>query len=232
MEIWLAAGLGGLLLVLGQWLCRLATQRHHSTLDQLDNQALQLALELLQNLQKHRGLGSQNDDIGRRQREAIAAQLDELWQRWPAEALDLPEIADAWPRLRVKPQDFNAHNQLIECLLGAIHLLELRLGERNGQITAGLGEACRSLEDLARLRGLAVRAANHSRCPLELQIQMRYLCQRLAGPSCESRIRDIVARLDSELIAAPQVRLAPADCFALLTPIIDERLQGLRLSLA
>ena len=164
MEIWLAAGLGGLLLVLGQWLCRLAAQRHHSTLDRLDNQALQLALELLQNLQKHRGLGSQNDDTGRRQREAIAVQLDELWQRWPAQTQDLPEIADAWPRLRVKPQDFNAHNQLIECLLGAIHLLELRLGERNGQITAGLAEACCAASPCAPPITRAARWNCRSRC--------------------------------------------------------------------
>src|SRR5690606_25805872 len=144
----------------------------------------------------------------------------------------LPDIAASWPALRERPQDFNGHSQLIERLLEAIHLLELRLGERNAQVTRGLGDACRALEDLARLRGLAVRAANHERCPLELQIQMRYLCQRLAGPSCESGVRAVLARLDRELIGASKVSLKPSDCFALLTPIIDERLQGLRLSLA
>lgn len=60
---------------------------------------------------------------------------------------------------------------------------------------------------------------------------MRYLCQRLAGPSCEQRILLVIDRLDRELIGATKVRLAPMDCFALFTPIIDERLQGLRLSL-
>lgn len=232
MEIWLATGLAAALLLSGSLLHHCAVRRRHARLDRRDNDALQLALELLQNLQKHRGLGSQSDEPTRRQRATIAQLLDDLWRRWPASELRLAELDRGWPTLRAAAGDFNGHCRLIEQLLEVVHLLELRLGERNAQITAGLGEACRGLEDLARLRGLAVRAANHERCPLELQIQMRYLCQRLATGSCENPVREVLGRLDRELIGAAKVRLGPGECFALLTPIIDERLQGLRLSLA
>jgi len=232
MDIWLSPALGALLLLSATAWSRLARRRRQGTQDRLHKDALQLALELLQNLQKHRGLGPLNDAQSLRQRAAIAQQLDQLWQRWPSAERRLPALAAAWPTLRGQPADFNGHCQLIEQLLEAIQLLELRLGEQQAQVSTGLAEACRALEDLGRLRALAVRAANHQRCPLELQIQMRYLCQRLAGPACEQRIREVIGRLERELIGAPKVRLAPMDCFALLTPIIDERLQGLRLSLA
>lgn len=232
MDIWLSPLLGTLLLLGAPAGLQLARRRRLAAHDQRHNQALQLALELLQNLQKHRGLGPLSDAQSLSQRSAIAQQLDRLWQRWPSADQRLPDLGAAWPALRGQPADFNGHCHLIERLLEAIQLLELRLGEHHRQITAGLSEACRSLEDLGRLRALSVRAANHPRCPLELQIQMRYLCQRLAGPSCEQRILLVIERLDRELIGATKVRLAPMDCFALLTPIIDERLQGLRLSLA
>ncbi|MGH8354473.1 MAG: hypothetical protein ACRERY_13225 [Pseudomonas sp.] len=232
MEIWLSPALGaGLLLTATAWL-HLARRRRQGARERRHHDALQLALELLQNLQKHRGLGPLKDAPSLHQRAAIAQQLEQLWQRWPSAECRLPALAAAWPALRGNPADFNGHCQLIERLLAAIQLLELRLGEHHAQVSAALGEACRALEDLGRLRALAVRAANHPRCPLELQIQMRYLCQRLAGPACEQRVREVIGRLERELIGAAKVRLAPTDCFALLTPIIDERLQGLRASLA
>jgi hypothetical protein len=232
MAIWLTPLLATLaLLAANSWML-LARRRRQRARERLYNNSLQLALELLQNLQKHRGLGPLKDAQSQDQRAAIARQLDRLWQGWPSAAQRLPELGTSWPALRAQPADFNGHCQLIEQLLEAIQLLELRLGEHHAQATAGISEACRSLEDLGRLRAFSVRAANHPRCPLELQIQMRYLCQRLAGPSCEQQIRTVIERLDRELIGAAQIRLAPMDCFALLTPIIDERLQGLRASLA
>lgn len=232
MTLWLSPLLGALLLSIATASLHLVRRRHHARRAHAHTQALQLALELLQYVQKHRGLGALDDGQSRQQRAAIAQQLDRLWQRWPAAEQRLPPLATAWPALRGQPADFNGHCQLIERLLEAIHLLELRLGEHHGPATAGLADACRGLEDLGRLRALAVRAAGHARCPLELQIQMRYLCQRLSAASCERRIQAVIERLDLELIGASRVRLAPTDCFALLTPIIDERLQGLRASLA
>lgn len=231
MAIWLTPLLAALALLASHSWLLLARRRRRRVRQRLYNSSLQLALELLQNLQKHRGLGPLEDAQSQDQRAAIARQLDRLWQGWPGAAQRLPELSSAWPALRTQPADFNGHCQLIERLLEAIQLLELRLGEHHAQVGAGLSEACRGLEDLGRLRAFSVRAANHPRCPLELQIQMRYLCQRLTEPSCEQPIRAVIERLDRELIGAAQIRLAPMECFALLTPIIDERLQALRASL-
>ncbi|MFI8607589.1 hypothetical protein ACIGFL_04470 [Pseudomonas sp. NPDC077649] len=232
LELSIALALGAVLLTLGHWLSQRAERRHHLALGQLESQTLQRCLELLQALQKHRGLGAQKDIASVSQRNALARQLDALWLNWPGASLQLPALQQHWPQLRRKPADFEAHSKLIEALLEAIELLEDRLYQHEHPAIRGLGEACRALEDLARLRGLAVRAANYSRCPPGLQMQMRFLCERLDEQGQDQPLHALLERLRHELIDAPQVRLAPADCFALLTPLIEQRLQGIRLNLA
>lgn len=222
-EFVFALGLGLALLVLGQLLTRHAARMHRATLEQLQAQCLQRSLELLRALQKHRGLGAQQELPAVSQRNALARQLDQLWLNWPGESLDLPPLHCEWPLLRMKPADFDSHSRVIEALLDVIETLGERLA------VPGLAGTCRHLEDLARLRGLAVRAANYGQCPPVLQQQMRVLCARLAEHDTDEQLSDLLAQLRSELIEARQPRLAPADCFALLTPPIERLLHSTRL---
>lgn len=194
-------------------------------------QGLQTSLELLQRLQKHRGLGAQTEPQALVQRQQLVRELEQFWRQCPQDDSGLAELDGQWRQLRQQPDDFDGHCRLIEHLLNAAEHLELRLA-RQLPAVSGLVQACRELEDLARLRGLAVRGARHARCPLQLQVQMRYLCQRLAPPGGSSPLRGLLQRLQRELIDAPQVQLQPADCFALLTPLIDERLGHLQRQLA
>jgi hypothetical protein len=133
-----------------------------------------------------------------------------------------------WPQLRRNPADFEAHSRMIEALLTVIEQLEERLCLHDSPALHGLGPAFRHLEDLARLRGLAMRAANYSHCPAALQVQMRELCQHLDDPAHTEPLHSLLQRLQRELIDATQTRLAPNDYFALLTPLIDARLSDLR----
>ncbi|NQD91118.1 hypothetical protein HP532_00450 [Pseudomonas sp. CrR25] len=227
MELSIALALALVLFLLGQWLTRRAARLHRQTLTRLESATLQRSLELLQTLQKHRGLGAQQDITSVSQRNALARQLDQLWLNWPGPSLQLAPLQQDWPQLRRKPADFAAHCRMIEALLTVIEQLEDRLCERDNPELRGLGEACRVLEDLGRLRGLAVRAANYGRCPAGLQAQMRYLCQRLADPASSEPLLSLLQRLEHELIDAPRARMTPHDCFALLTPLIDARWQGL-----
>ncbi|MDX5372835.1 MAG: hypothetical protein LPK18_10405 [Pseudomonadaceae bacterium] len=225
-ELIFALGLGLVLLLLGQLLTRQAARMHRATLEQLHGQCLQRSLELLRALQKHRGLGAQQDLVAVSQRNALARQLDQLWLNWPGESLALPPLHCEWPLLRMKPADFDGHSRVIESLLGVIETLAERLA------ITGIGATCRHLEDLARLRGLAVRAANYGQCPPVLQQQMRELCTRIAARETDEQLHGLLAQLRSELIEARQPRLAPADCFALLTPPIERLLHSTQLGSA
>ncbi len=230
MELAIALVLALALIALGQWLNQRAARRHRRALAHLQRATLQRSLELLDALQKHRGLGAQQDIASVSQRSALARQLDQLWLNWPGPSLQLAPLQQDWPQLRRNPGDFEAHCRMIEAVLTVIEQLEdcLELSAANG-----LGPACRRLEALARLRGLAVRAANYRRCPAGLELQIRLLCQRLDEPAAnEEPLHGLLQQLQRELIVAPQPRLTPGECFTLLTPLIDERLQGLRRTLA
>lgn len=210
---------------------RVRTRRDHAG-KQADADIVRRCLDLLQALQKHRGLGAQQDADGVAQRNALAHQLDGLWLGWSDTDLQLPPLQQHWPRLRRNPADFDAHCRLIEALLGVIEQFEDRLYRHHHHpCVRGLGESCRSLEDLARLRGLTVRAANYQRCPPGLQMQLRFLCNRLLDQEQDPHLLALLERLQSDLIEAPRIRLTPGECFALLTPLIEQRLLGIRLSL-
>lgn len=195
---------------------------------QLDNQLIGHCLDLLQAMQKHRGLGALHDATGIAQRHAVADELDQLWQDWPGADLQLPPLPEQWPMLRRNPNDFDAHCRQIEALLEVLEQLEDRLYQRQRLDIRGLGAACRAQENLARLRGLTVRAAYHGRCPSGLQVQLNFLCTHLHAEEDEPELSDLIEYLREELIDAPQVRISPGDCFALLTPLVERRLQRIR----
>ena len=230
MEVSIALILAAGLVLLGNHLSRIAAERHRKRLSATDVQALQHSLEVLQFVQKHRGLGVQPDAAAAAQRLEVASHIDRLWQEWKGEE-NRPAMRALWQQIRRNPADFEPHCILIEQLLESIHVLELRLVFQGNPQVSGMCEACRALEDLGRLRGLAVRAANFEKCPLDMQIQMRYLCLRLTGPISGDSLRNLIEHLECNLIDAPRVSLAPAECYALITPIIDERLQGIRHSI-
>lgn len=231
MEVSIALTLAACLVLLGNHLSRIAAERHRKRISAKDIQALQLALEVLQFVQKHRGLGGQRDTAAAAQRQEVAGRIDRLWQDWKGEE-NRPAMRALWQQIRQSPAEFEPHCILIEQVLESIHVLELRLAYQGNPQVTGLCEACRALEDLGRLRGLAVRAANFDTCPLDMQVQMRYLCQRLSDPIGGKTLSNLIDHLQRNLIDAPRVSLAPAECYALITPIIDERLQGIRHSIA
>lgn len=220
IELQLTAGLLLVLVVAYRMHARRRAARHSEAL----RQALLHCLEVLQRLQKHRGLGGQRTPEARQQCRQQAQELDGLWRSPPAAAHELQELLPAWQALRNEAHDFEAHCRLIDRLLTLIQVLELRLSE-----DVDIAHGCRELEDLGRLRGLAVRGANESRCPLPMQIQLRYLTQRLQARSARhSHLSQALERLHRQLIEPLRVAISPADCYALLTPLIDEQLGLLR----
>ena len=95
-------GTAGALLALGTLCSRLRRQQR-----QRHNQAWQAslhsALALLQRVQKHRGLGGQDSQEARLQREQIATELDRLWRSCPQDDSGLAELDGAWRQLRQHP---------------------------------------------------------------------------------------------------------------------------------
>lgn len=184
-------------------------------------QALLLGLDLLQGLQQHRGLGGQSTGEAQQRCQALGHSLDQRWREWPYGAQ-----RQSWSALRRDPTDFDGHCRLLQDLLGAIQHLELQRCALNLH-PPSIAERCWELEDLGRLRGLSVRAAAHQRCPLEMLIQLQYLHERLLKHAPRS-LHDALERLQRCLIGVSTVSITPAECYALLTPLLDERLDAIR----
>lgn len=226
----LAGTLGTLLFLI--LLQQSIAQRQARQRRQALQQALVHSLELLQRLQKHRGLGGQGSSDARNQCRNLALELDHLWHNQPGAAEELLELQPTWRALQQQAGDFDGHCRLIEHLLTLIQLFELRLSGPL-QNDLGIARSCRELEELARLRGLAVRGASAERCPLPLQVQLRYLSLRLQSrASHNTALARALDNLRRQLIDPPRVAIAPAECFNLLTPLIDEQLGQLRQRLA
>lgn len=183
--------------------------------------ALLQGLDLLQGLQQHRGLGGQTTSDARQRCQALGASLDHRWKEWPYAAQ-----RQNWQTLRRESADFDGHCRLLQDLLGTIQHLELHRCAINLQ-PPSIAERCWELEDLGRLRGLSVRAAAHRSCPLEMLIQLQYLHERLLRHAPRS-LRDALERLQRCLIGTATVSITPAECYALLTPLLDERLDAIR----
>ncbi|WP_298190721.1 hypothetical protein [uncultured Pseudomonas sp.] len=232
MALSIALALALALLVTGHCLSQLAAKRHQQHLNALQGALLQRAIELLQTLQKHRGLGAQQDLLSTSQRNTLARQLDQLWLNWPGPSLGLAPLQQDWPQLRRNPADFAAHCLVIDGLLEVIETLETRLCQADSLHVPGIAKACHGLERLARLRGLSVRAANYRQCPQRLKQQILQLCLELEKPAIDPPLQQVLQRLTHELTNSDPVRLAPHECFALLTPLIDECTERLRLPLA
>ncbi|WP_257604425.1 hypothetical protein [Pseudomonas sp. UMAB-08] len=183
--------------------------------------ALLQGIDLLQGLQQHRGLGGQTTSEARQRCQALGSSLDHRWKEWP-----YAEQRQNWQALRRAPADFDGHCRLLQDLLGTIQHLELHRCALNLE-PPSIAERCWELEDLGRLRGLSVRAAAHRTCPLEMLIQLQYLHERLLRHAPRS-LHSALDQLQRCLIGTQIVSIAPAECYALLTPLLDERLDAIR----
>ena len=231
MTIWLAAALTIVLLISISIYMQWHLRRCKAQAAQLCIRSLERVFTLLQLLQKHRGLGAQQGGQTVLQREQIAYELDRQWANWAQQFPDMKNLQTAWTDLKASPSDFTGHCQLIDQLLGIIAVLERRIAILQQQRAGAVAERCRGLEDLARLRGLASRAANESRCPIELEVPLRYLCRRLSQTDfnrSDAAVKSAIGEIRQRLLDAQYVSITAARCFEMLTPIIDAALNDVR----
>lgn len=211
------------------WLLAQREQRRQRQQRAVVLQTLDYLLTLIQKLQRHRALGGRSDGDANQQRMLLASELDRLWHEWPHHFPDAAELPSAWQPLRRSAADFDGHCRLIDRLLAAMELVEQRTG---GRTASGFGVRCRVIEDLGQLRGLSVRAAALPRCPVQLEVPLRYLCLRLAPTNlkgeADPEVHNALREIEQRLLQRRGTPLQPADCFALLTPLIDRALDRLR----
>lgn len=204
----------------GITLLRAGQQRQQRQVRELTAKLL-LGLELMQGVQRHRALGTQSGSEAICNRQMLEGQLERAWDAWA----DSGSLA-TWRGLLRAPEDFDGHCHLLEALLDHIQYLELQRCHLLKR-TPELADRSWKVEDLGRLRGLSIRAASHPRCPLELQVQLLYLRDRLLVDADES-LRGALAQVTDKLLNGQRTTIQPAELYSLLTPLIDKRIQAIR----
>lgn len=212
------------LLILGCTIAMLAGRAKWQRNEQELNQMLLRGLELLQGVQRHRALGGQTGREAVQRCQELVAQLGPAWRDWTDKAHLL-----TWNDLQRTPGDFEGHCRLLERLLGRIQHLEYRRCYLL-KTAPVIAERCWQVEDLGRLRGLSIRAAAQQQCPLELRIQLQYLHDRL-HTDADRPLHEALTRLRHELLREGEPGIQPAQLYALLTPLIDSRIEGIRRTL-
>ncbi|MFC4862044.1 MULTISPECIES: hypothetical protein [unclassified Pseudomonas] len=182
---------------------------------------LQLGLVLMQGVQRHRALGAQSSGEALHHRQKLAAELEQSWLAWTASG-----HYRTWQGLLRTPEDFDGHCRLLEQLLAHIQHLDLQRCHLLA-LTPEVAERCWQVEELGRLRGLSIRAAAQEHCPLELRIQLQYLHDRLLK-NADVPLRAALGRLSTELMGVQRTALQPTDLYALLTPLIDARIDAIQ----
>ena len=209
------------LLLLGRYLNGMASAQHSRRVASLRLLAVQEDLEILRLLQQHRGLGALSDVAAVTLRSALAANLTQRLQQRAA-LPDAYSISEAWLALRETPTDFESHSVLIETVIDSL-AQRVSLNHEGARIA----QACRELEDVARLRGLCVIASLQGGCTPALQGRLEGLCRRI-GSGVDMELKRLVGKLERSVVHSAQPRLSPPECFALVTPLIDARLQRIQ----
>lgn len=250
--IWIAPLLTMLALMSLSYL--LHSARQQASQRTIANMTVQMerTLNLIQQVQKHRGLGVQQTAAAQRQREQVVTHVERSWVELVQGVAGLPwaqaathEARQRWELLRSQPSDFDGHCRLLDQLLTMLALLERRAQASTIAVKVAVKVAvksaadltvttrCRDVEDLARLRGLAARAAGHARCPIQLEVPLRFLCQRVAAVDRQlpdAAVGLALREVQQKLLDSVRVEITAARCFELLTPSIDRRLDELRQS--
>jgi hypothetical protein len=234
MNPWVACGLTIVVLGCASVVLKRCAQTRSAQASHHCAKLLDGMLTLMQLMQKHRGLGAQQSGVAVMQREQIALEIDRQWNYWQDQLPGVAQLQSLWTTLKIQPADFVAHCQMIDHLLSAISLLERRMDEHKNTTAGVIAERCRGLEDLARLRGLSSRAANHVHCPIELEVPLRYLGRRLNASDFqrnENAVRAALTEINQRMLDAEHISITATRCFELLTPIIDSALDDVRNSI-
>ncbi|MBY4675253.1 hypothetical protein [Marinobacterium arenosum] len=200
---------------------------------------LALLLELVQLLQRHRGLCLNEAAVGGAEQRSLATQIDQHWRElsgngYPGDRQRLAQQAHHWQQLRPGHADsFQQHCRLIDQLLH-----ELTVVADNSTLTAMTDQAAsRQLWDnllyrpyyaeaLGRIRGLGSLAARTGHCSARLRVQLQYLGRELACYQlADSRSQQVLALLNEQILRPTTIDMEAQRFFAQMSAFIDEQIQ-------
>lgn len=199
-------------------------------------------LNLIQCLQRHRGVCANLDGSNQTEQRRLSNEINQLWQplldsSYGGNVKRVNLQHKNWKTIEAQPSSsFMAHCELIERLLHELtviadtcSLTASNNGHDSEELWQNLLRRPHFAESLARLRGLGNKAANMGHCPAAVRVQLQYLLMNMREDAlCDSTIREVDALVTEEILEPEKIQIEPRVYFSRLTQAIDQQIQMTR----
>ena len=216
---------------------RLRKKRREKTLRGIEQ--LSSLLNLIQSLQRHRGICANLDSTNQSQQRQLSNEINYLWRplldkSYGGNVKRVNLQFTKWKQIEAEPAgSFMEHCELIEKLLHELTViadicsLTASNNDHNGEeLWQNLLRRPHFAESLARLRGLGNKAANLGHCPAAVRVQLQYLLVNMReNELCDPAVRDIDRLVTQEILEPEVIKIEPRVYFSHLTQAIDQQIQ-------
>jgi len=200
------------------------------------NQLSQI-LELMQKMQRHRGLCA-NLQQNQSEQHRLSQEIDALWSPllksdYSGNPTHIRLQHINWQKISASPDNsFMPHCQLIEKLLHELtviadtcSLTAQETNHDNQNLWHNVLKRPQFAESLGRLRALGNKAASLGQCPADVRVQLLYQLQNLESTQLDRcNTRQIVTLINNEILTPEKIQIEPRIYFDQLTLAIDEQL--------
>ena len=202
-------------------------------------QQLSSVMDLIQRLQRHRGLCANLSDSNQAEQQQLSLEVDNLWaplldEHYGGNKKRVQIQHINWQKIQSSPvNSFMPHCELIEKLLHELtviadgcSLTATNNGHDNQDLWKNLLKRPHYAESLARIRGLGNKAASLGHCPAAIRVQLQYLLlQMKENPVGDLKQNQIEELVREEILEPTQITIEPRVYFSRLTQAIDEQIQ-------
>lgn len=196
-------------------------------------------LNLIQRIQRHRGLCANLNDSNRAEQQQLSNEINQYWQPLLAKSYggNIKRVNaqhQNWRVIESNPANsFMAHCDLIEKLLHELTVIADTCSLTANNNLHDTDELWRNLlqrphfaETLGRLRALGTKAASAGFCTADVRVQLQYQLQNLEKEQIDRKdSTSIVTMVNDEILTPDQIVIDSRVYFNNLTRAIDGQIQ-------
>lgn len=196
-------------------------------------------LNLIQRLQRHRGLCANLSDANRTEQQQLSREINQFWQPLLGQGYggNVKRVSiqhSNWQKIESQPlNSFMAHCDLIEKLLHELTVIADTCSLTADNNSHDTDELWQNLlqrphfaETLGRLRALGTKAAAAGHCAADVRVQLQYQLQNLEKETIDRKDDlPIKTMVNDEILGPEQIMIDSRVYFNNLTRAIDNQIQ-------
>ncbi|MGH1461321.1 MAG: hypothetical protein ACRBB6_04730 [Neptuniibacter sp.] len=228
-----------IVLIFASWYNRRKLKARRAAKTQRGISQLTDVLNLIQRLQRHRGLCANLNDSNRAEQQQLCREINQYWQplldkNYGGNIKRVNIQHNNWKVIEAQPlNSFMAHCDLIEKLLHELTVIAdtCSLTANNNQhdteeLWQNLLQRPHFAETLGRLRALGTKASSVGHCSADVRVQLQYQLQNLDKELIDRKEdQPIKAMVTDEILTPEKIMIDSRVYFNNLTRAIDNQIQ-------